>query len=116
MSIIRKNKQRALRKIKRVRQKFDKNIVRITVFRSLNHIYAQAIDDNQQKTLASCSSLELKDVSGDKKAVAHAVGRQLAQKALKAGINKVAFDRGSSLYHGRIKALAEGMREAGLHI
>ena len=79
-------------------------------------MYAQLIDDAQQKTLASCSSLELKTLKGTKKEVAHALGKEFAQRALKAGVQTAIFDRGSSLYHGRVRALAEGIREGGLRI
>lgn len=87
---------------------------RIAVFRSLNHIYAQIIDDATQKTLASFSSLQLKDEKGDKKALAKNVGRELGKIATKQAIKDVFFDRGRYLYHGRVQALAEGLREGGL--
>lgn len=67
----------------------------------------------RKKTLASCSSIEL-DVKGDKSEIAKAVGLELAKRAKEKNIEKIAFDRGSFLFHGRIKALAEGMREGGL--
>jgi len=105
-------KRRALR----VRSKFGDLLPRVSVFRSLNHIYAQIIDDRAQKTLTSCSSLELEKASGDKKAVAFAVGKELAQRAVAQGIEKVAFDRGRFLYHGRVKSLADGLRDGGLKI
>lgn len=89
---------------------------RVSVFRSLKNIYAQLIDDAQQKTLASWSTLECKDLKGDKKSVAHAIGLKLAEKAKKTGITTVVFDRGIYLYHGRVKALAEGLREGGIKI
>jgi large subunit ribosomal protein L18 len=77
-------------------------------------VYAQIIDDAQQKTLASFSSLNLKKVTGDKKAVAKMVGMELGKLAVAKNIGDVFFDRGQYLYHGRVKALAEGLREAGL--
>lgn len=93
---------------------------RVTVFRSLNHIYAQIIDDSQHKTLVSSSSLvvsvDKKQNKLDKKAVAKAVGLDLAQKAIKANVTNVCFDRGSYLYHGRVRSLAEGLREGGLKL
>jgi len=89
---------------------------RLNVYRSLGHIYAQIIDDNQKITLSSCSSLELKDLKGDKKVIANSVGKELAKKALEKGISAVVFDRGKFLYHGRVKALADGMRESGLKV
>lgn len=87
---------------------------RLNVFRSLNHIYAQIIDDTEGKTLVSASTLD-KDVSqASKLDEAKAVGQLVAERAKTAGISKVVFDRGGYLYHGRIKALAEGAREGGL--
>ena len=99
----------------RARLRRDCSLVRVSVFRSLNEIYAQVIDDLQHKTLVSVSSLTLK-VEGTKTEIAHVVGKELAKKALEQGITKAAFDRGRFLYHGRIKALAEGLREGGLQI
>jgi len=88
---------------------------RLVVFRSNKEIYTQLVDDVAGKTLVSVSSRE-KDlkVTGAKKDVANAVGKSIAEKALKAGITTCAFDRNGYLYHGRIKALADGAREAGL--
>ena len=86
---------------------------RLVVFRSTQHIYAQIIDDTVGNTLVSASTLEVK-VDGTKSDAAKAVGAAVAKKALEKGIEKVVFDRGGNLYHGRIKALAEGAREAGL--
>jgi large subunit ribosomal protein L18 len=91
---------------------------RLSVFRSSKHIYAQVIDDAQGKTLASASSLE-KDMrtslkTGADKTAATAVGKLLAERARKAGVSNVVFDRGGYRYHGRIKALADGAREGGL--
>ena len=86
---------------------------RLAVFRSTQHIYAQIIDDTVGNTLVSASTLEVK-ADGTKSDAAKAVGAAVAKKALEKGIDKVVFDRGGNLYHGRIKALAEGSREAGL--
>lgn len=86
---------------------------RLSVYRSLRHIYAQLIDDVAGRTLAAASTLELKTGGKDVEA-ARAVGRALATKAREAGITRVVFDRGGFLYHGRIKALADAAREAGL--
>lgn len=117
MSLERKIKQRTARRAGRVRARVKVGgLPRISVFRSLKHIYAQIIDDAAGTTLVSCSSRELKDIAGDKKAVAQAVGKELAARALKKGIQKAAFDRGPFLFHGRVKALAEGIREGGLTI
>jgi large subunit ribosomal protein L18 len=89
---------------------------RLAVFRSLTHIYAQVIDDAQGRTVAAASSLEkaLKDVKGDKTERAKAVGSAVARKAIDAGVTKVVFDRGGNRFHGRVKALADAAREAGL--
>ena len=86
---------------------------RLAVFRSAKHIYAQIIDDTKGITLCSASTLT-EETEGTKTDAAKAVGAAVAQKALDAGITKVVFDRGGNIYHGRIKALAEGAREAGL--
>ncbi|MBO0329013.1 50S ribosomal protein L18 [[Muricauda] lutisoli] len=88
---------------------------RLSVFRSNKEIYAQLIDDNKGVTLAAASSRD-KDVDskGTKSEVATNVGKAIAEKALKLGVEAVAFDRGGNLYHGRVKSLAEGAREAGL--
>jgi large subunit ribosomal protein L18 len=87
---------------------------RLNVFRSLNHIYAQVIDDAKGHTLAAASTLD-KDVSGGSKLdEAKAVGTLVAERAKAAGVSKVVFDRGGYLYHGRVKALADSAREGGL--
>jgi large subunit ribosomal protein L18 len=91
---------------------------RLSVFRSSKNIYAQVIDDSQGRTIAAASSLdatlraELK--TGADKAAAAAVGKLVAERALAAGIKEVVFDRGSYLYHGRVKTLADAAREGGL--
>jgi large subunit ribosomal protein L18 len=87
--------------------------LRLSVFRSLKHIYAQIIDDEKGETLVAESSLALK-LKGNKTEVARKVGLALAEKAIAKGIRQVAFDRGPYKYHGRVKALAEGAREGGL--
>ncbi|MBT8312054.1 MAG: 50S ribosomal protein L18, partial [Flavobacteriaceae bacterium] len=89
---------------------------RLSVYRSNKEIYAQVIDDISGKTLVAASSRDkgLSDAKGTKSEIAQEVGKVLAQKAVKAGIEKVAFDRGGNLYHGRVKSLAEGAREGGL--
>ena len=89
---------------------------RLAVFRSNQHIYAQVIDDTQHKTLASASTLdkEAEIKTGNNKEAAEAVGKLIAQRALKQDISKVVFDRGGKLYHGRVAALADAAREAGL--
>ncbi len=91
---------------------------RLSVFRSGKNIYAQVIDDAEGRTLAAASSLDktLREglKTGADKAAATAVGKLVAERALAAGVTKVVFDRGSYLYHGRVKALAEAAREGGL--
>ncbi len=111
------------RRTQRVRRGIAKNAggrPRLSVFRSSKHIYAQVIDDAKGCTLAAASSLEkeLKSTlkTGADKAAASAVGKLLAERAKKAGVDKVVFDRGGYRYHGRIKALADGAREGGLNL
>jgi large subunit ribosomal protein L18 len=89
---------------------------RLAVFRSLNQIYAQVIDDSAGRTLASASSLEkgMRDSSGTKSEQAKVVGRLIAERAKAAGVDKVVFDRAGFRYHGRVRALADAAREAGL--
>jgi large subunit ribosomal protein L18 len=86
---------------------------RLNVFRSLQHIYAQVIDDTTGTTLASASTLGA-DVNGTKSDRARAVGTAIAERAKEKGVSTVVFDRGGYKYHGRIKALADAAREAGL--
>ena len=101
---------------KRIREKVAGTTERprLSVFRSLNHIYAQVIDDQQGLTLASASSMALKLKTGGNIAAAKEIGKKVAEAAAAKGVKKVVFDRGGFLYHGRIKALAEAAREAGL--
>ena len=88
---------------------------RLSVFRSNKEIYAQLVDDLNGKTIVSCSSRDKDiDAAGSKLEVATSVGKAVAEKAVAAGVTNVAFDRNGYLYHGRIKALADGAREAGL--
>lgn len=89
---------------------------RFCVRRSLNHMYAQIIDDRSGRSLLQISSLapELRKADGAKTAVSTALGKLVAERALEKGIKKVVFDRGGYLYHGRVKAVAEAAREAGL--
>lgn len=87
---------------------------RLVVFRSSRHISAQVIDDATGVTLASASSLELRKETGDKSAKAKEVGKLVAERAKKAGVDAVVFDRAGNKYHGRIAALADSAREAGL--
>ena len=87
---------------------------RLNVFRSLNHIYAQVIDDSKGHTLAAASTLDKDVAGGSKLEEAQAVGKLVAERARAAGVIKVVFDRGGYLYHGRVKALADSAREGGL--
>ena len=91
---------------------------RMNVYRSLNHIYAQIIDDVAGKTLVACSTLDKQVVESvkelTKKEAAKVVGTEIAKRALEKGITEVVFDRGGYLYHGRVSELAEGAREGGL--
>lgn len=101
---------------KRIRAKVvgTANLPRLSVFRSNKAVYAQLIDDDNQCTLASASSFEISKDKSANIAISKEVGKKIAEKALVTGIKTVVFDRNGYLYHGRIKALAEGAREAGL--
>ncbi|MFH1783958.1 MAG: 50S ribosomal protein L18 [bacterium] len=117
-----KNKKRIIRH-KRVRKKVfgTTERPRVCVTRSLNNMYAQIINDEEGKTLLSCSTLskevqeKVKKKGGNKDA-ASVVGEVMAEKAKAKGIKKVVFDRAGHIYHGRIKALAEGLRKGGLEL
>ena len=87
---------------------------RLTVYRSLGHIYVQVIDDLAGRTLAAASSLGAKLTAGDKKQAAAEVGKAIGEKAKAAGITRVCFDRNGFRYHGRVVSLAKAAREAGL--
>jgi len=120
--VIKKVDRNAARKVrhKRVRKKIfgTADRPRLNVFRSLNHIYVQIIDDEKGHTLVSASSLdpEIKNNVSDKtkKEVARMVGELAARRAQEKGIKKVVFDRGGYVYHGRVQEVAAGAREAGL--
>ena len=90
---------------------------RLAIFRSVNHIYAQVIDDDNGKTLAAASTNEkdLKGATGGNAEAAQRVGKAIAERALAAGISSVVYDRGGYVYHGRVKALFEATRAAGLN-
>jgi large subunit ribosomal protein L18 len=105
-----------LRRHRRVRGKVvgSAERPRLAVFRSNRGIFAQLIDDGDGKTLAGASWVGLKGFKGDKSEQAREVGKALADAARKAGIESVVFDRSGYLYHGRVKALADGAREGGL--
>ena len=107
-------------RVRRSLAKYSGGRPRLSVFRSSKHIYAQVIDDAQGRTLAAASSLE-KELNtqlktGADKAAATAVGKLLAERAKKAGVETCVFDRGGYRYHGRVQALAEGAREGGLKV
>lgn len=108
-----------LRRHRRVRGKISgtPEIPRLDVFRSSKHIYAQIIDDVTGTTLVSASSMDKGfDGKGGNTDAAAKVGKAIAEKALEKGIQQVVFDRGGFVYHGRVKALAEGAREGGLKL
>ena len=98
----------------------DKTCPRLAVFRSNNHIYAQVIDDDAQQTICSASTID-RELKGDSNKLSpncdssSIVGNLLAKRAIKKGIKKVIFDRGGKLYHGRVRALADAARDAGLN-
>ncbi len=115
----RSNKGRRVMRHSRVRRRLSGSSgrPRLSVYRSLNHVYAQVIDDVKRVTLVSASSLEtsVRNVTGTKKTeISKIVGTLVAQRAKEVGISSVVFDRGGYQYHGRVKALAEAAREEGL--
>lgn len=118
MSEHKRSKARAQRRAFRVREKLKKinTAPRVSVFRSLSQTYVQLIDDAKGVTLASASTVSLKDVTGDKKVQARAIGKEIASKAKGLKIDVVVFDRGSYRYHGRVREVAEGLREGGLAV
>ncbi|MBL4599096.1 MAG: 50S ribosomal protein L18 [Rhizobiaceae bacterium] len=110
--------QRRIARVRRSLKKVANGRPRLSVYRSGENIYAQIIDDGKGRTLAAASTLE-KDLRGSLKTgadvnAAGAVGKLVAERALKAGVKQVVFDRGAYIYHGRVKALAEAAREGGL--
>ncbi|MFC3160474.1 LSU ribosomal protein L18P [Chryseobacterium arachidis] len=109
--------EKRIRIKRRVRGKISgsSELPRLSVYKSNKEIYAQLIDDNSGKTLASASSREKGvDANGTKSEVSAAVGKAIAAKAIAAGIENIVFDRNGFVYHGRVKALADGAREGGL--
>ena len=109
------DERRKLR-VRRQLKKVANGRPRLSVYRSSKHIYAQVIDDTAGRTLAAASTKD-KDYSGEKGGNVEAaglVGKQIAERAIKAGVENVIFDRGGYIYHGRVKALAEAARAAGL--
>jgi large subunit ribosomal protein L18 len=119
MSALNQNFARRSHRVRQSLKRTAKGRVRLSVFRSSKHIYAQVIDDAAGKTMAAASTLD-EDLKGslDKGSnldAAQAVGKLIAERALEAGVKEVVFDRGGYLYHGRVKALADAAREAGLN-
>jgi large subunit ribosomal protein L18 len=118
MGVLNGSFMRRSRRVRHTLKRTANGRARLSVFRSSRHIYAQVIDDQAGKTVAAASTLDtdLKGAlpKGSDTAAAQAVGKLLAERALKAGVKEVVFDRGGYLYHGRVKALAEAAREAGL--
>ncbi len=113
-----KDRQKRAQRTRTRLKKLGGDKPRLSVYRSGKNISAQVIDDREGKTVASASSLD-KDLrgglaKGSDKAAAEAVGKAVAERAVKAGVKDVVFDRGGYIYHGRVKALAEAAREAGL--
>ena len=115
-------KQQTQKRHRRIRQQLSGTLQRprLSVFRSNNHIYAQIIDDKAQNTLCAASTLDRElranlKVNTSSCDASLAVGELVARRALTKGIHQVVFDRGGNLYHGRVKALADAAREAGLH-
>jgi len=104
---------------KRIRRKVkgSSERPRLAIYRSLNHIYAQVIDDLTGQTLVSAATTEkdLREKTGGNVDAARSIGRTIAERALAKGIEEVVFDRGGYLYHGRVKALTDAAREAGLN-
>jgi large subunit ribosomal protein L18 len=118
MSAHNKQFQRRRMRVRRTLMKHAEGRPRLSVFRSSKHIYAQVIDDAKGTTVAAASTIE-KDLKGQiktgaDKAAAASVGKLLAERAIKAGVKTVVFDRGGYMFHGRIKALADAAREGGL--
>ena len=118
MAKLKKQTERRMARVRRAVKAAAGDRLRLSVFRSSKHIYAQVIDDRKGETVASASSLE-KDMRGNLKTganidAAKAVGKLLAERASAKGVKDVVFDRGGYIYHGRVKALADAAREGGL--
>ncbi len=108
-----RRERRTNRTRRNLKRPVDTGRLRLTVFRSAKHIYAQVVDDRTGRTVAEANTKNV-EVSGDKTAQAKAVGTAVAARALEAGVRQVVFDRGPFKFHGRVKALADGAREGGL--
>lgn len=113
MNILVRKERRANRTRRNLRRQVDTGRLRLSVFRSAKHIYAQVIDDRTGRTVAEANSKSVA-AAGNKTDQAKQVGLTLAERAVAAGVKQVVFDRGSFKYHGRVKALADGAREGGL--
>lgn len=109
-----KGMKRRAQRVRRRLKKHSQGRPRLSVYRSDKNISAQLIDDAQGVTLASASTLEDKAQKGSDVAAAARIGKLVAERAIEAGVTDVVFDRGAYLYHGRVKALADAAREAGL--
>ncbi len=109
-----------VRRHRRVRKRIRGvgGVPRLAVYRSNRHIYAQLVDDDVGRTVATASSVEpeVRKADGDKSAVARTVGQLIAQRAKQAGVERAVFDRGGRLYHGRVRSVAEGARQGGLQL
>jgi len=115
MAVKRYENNGAVRRARKVRARVKAaGRLRLSIFRSARHVYAQVIDDVSGTTLAAASSLDESIKNGGNKAGAEAVGKLIAERAVEAGVSEVAFDRGGFAYHGRVQALAEGARAGGL--
>ncbi len=109
-------KEKRIRSHNRIRAKVSGTSLRprLAIFKSNNHIYAQAIDDENQKTLVSASDLEIKDIKGKKIEKSAIVAQKLAEKLKASKIEEIVFDRGGFKYHGRVKILADELRKLGI--
>jgi large subunit ribosomal protein L18 len=114
MKTARENMLRRAQRVRRRLKKYSNGRPRLSVFRSSKNIYVQIIDDATGTTLASASTIEDKKAKGSNLDAATRIGKLIAERAKKAKIEDVIFDRGPYLYHGRVKALADAAREAGL--
>ena len=115
MAVKRYESNGAVRRARKVRSRVKATgRLRLSIFRSARHVYAQVIDDANGTTLAAASSLDKSIKNGGNKAGAEEVGKLIATRAAEAGVSEVAFDRGGFAYHGRVQALAEGARAGGL--
>jgi len=118
--IVNSKQEKKQRRHKRVRAKIfgTAKVLRLCVFRTPKHIYAQLVDDDKGKTILSLNDLKIKKDADEKGKIetAKKLGKSIAEKALEKGIKEVVFDRGGYKYHGRVKALAEGAREGGLKV